>query len=132
MNCLSNYLTHCLSASDFAADKKMLEEVTAVDEGGPSREFFSRCFHQLGDLEVEGVPLFEVTKYGYIPFPDDYLKARCSKMTNKDIVLNKIREYFRAVGRVFAYCLLHQITVPSNSLPAFYWNSKSAIVAWFI
>ena len=100
--------------------KELTDEITAIDDGGPTREFFSRIFDQLGAIKVDKIALFEMTKYGYMPVSDDKLESFSKDRETKD----KIKNYYRAIGRIFAHCLVRRITISSNTLPVFYWNGK--------
>jgi hypothetical protein len=115
------------------------KEFQADDAGGPTRQFFDQVWLQLGDLQVKmpnstnAVKLFAMTQGGLIPQPDDYLSQYFLNMDNmgKDGVMEKIRSYYRAVGRMMAHCMLLSsedfgpLTIASHTLPLFYLNGES-------
>jgi hypothetical protein len=107
----------------------------AVDEGGPTREFFSQVWAQLGNLSIElpgggTLNLFEMEPGGLLPKTDEYLEHRLENILEKEDYMEQIRCYFRAIGRMFAHCLLLSpndfgpLVVPSHSLPLLYQSSE--------
>ena len=87
----------------------MEKDLKAVDEGGPTREFFYQVWHQLGKLEV--VPnskLFIIEKSGFIPTTDTVIKHNMRKYSEdqQKYYLHQIECYYRAIGRMMSHCLL--------------------------
>lgn len=107
---------------------------TAIDEGGPTREFLSQFFYQLGDvsIEVEGeddepVRLFEKANNGIVPLTDELLD---SKFGGSPELKEKARAYYRAFGRVMLHALATGNTISSSAMPPFYQNCKCFESQW--
>jgi hypothetical protein len=109
----------------------------AVDEGGPTREFFSQVWAQLGNLSIElpggsSFKLFEMEQGGWLPLKDEIFEHRLEKLPKpeREDYRDQIRCYFRAIGRMLAHCLLLSpndfgpLVVPSHSLPLLYQSSE--------
>jgi hypothetical protein len=118
------------------AKDKLKKEHQAVDEGGPTREFFSQVWAQLSDLSIKlpggsSLKLFEKKQGGLLPLTDDYLEHRLAKLgPEREDYMDQIRCYFRAIGRMLAHCLLLSpndfgpVSVPSHSLPLLYQSGE--------
>jgi hypothetical protein len=75
--------------------------------------------------------LFEKESGGVVPIPDDVIRATISqRLMVRDgaidssnqalIALNKIRMYYRAVGRLMIHSLVTGHVLPSGLIPHFY------------
>eukprot|EP00978_Attheya_sp_CCMP212_P012503 scaffold31195_cov44-Attheya_sp.AAC.2 len=78
--------------------KEQRELDTAIDEGGPTREFLSQCWRQMGDLKLpveggSGVSLFEKDDYGWVPMTDDKLRNKLEGALKKDGRVSDDSEY---------------------------------------
>ena len=101
--------------------KKLKLELEAVDEGGPSREFFQKVWKQMGCLKVGSKRLFPVlSKAGYVPMEDTALEELGIDGETK------ARAFFRAIGRMMSHCILLSernhgpITIAHSALPKLY------------
>ncbi|KAL7537829.1 hypothetical protein ACHAXR_008113, partial [Thalassiosira sp. AJA248-18] len=122
---------------DAQAQKK---EDTGVDEGGPSRQFLTDVFKQLGALTIkvgaESVSLFENTDSGVQVMTDEILNDRIKRAAKKcsgkyeEIIEDSIKcakDYVRAIGRIILHSIVHRhtahkLTLPSNAMPPFFMN----------
>jgi hypothetical protein len=72
-----------------------------ICEGGPTREFLSIVWKQIGDLKVdigtESIGLFVLYGKFWIP----------RALENNRRLPDKALVYYRAIGRIFAYCISH-------------------------
>mmetsp|Transcript_18710 Transcript_18710/g.33949 ORF Transcript_18710/g.33949 Transcript_18710/m.33949 type:complete len:932 (-) Transcript_18710:1162-3957(-) len=118
-----------------AKEQKVLD--TAIDEGGPTREFLSQCWMQMGDLKlpVEGgtdVSLFEKHTHGWVPITDEMLRTKLKaalkengRLSDDSEYAGKIeqaRMYYRAIGRIMLHALATGNTIWSSSMTPLYQN----------
>mmetsp|Transcript_38179 Transcript_38179/g.80336 ORF Transcript_38179/g.80336 Transcript_38179/m.80336 type:complete len:882 (-) Transcript_38179:220-2865(-) len=83
---------------------------TAVDEGGPLKQFKGDCWKQLNDLSIvigeKKIKLFEDGDGGIIPITDEMLeyhikkKAGSSEKKVVESAIKRAKAYARAVGRI--------------------------------
>lgn len=79
---------------------------------------------QLGDLTIGEIKLFELTNGGLLPFNDEFLNYKARK--KEAGAMEQVKDYYRAFGRLVAYCLLLSpendgpLEVALNVLPALY------------
>ena len=88
---------------------------TGQDEGGPSRQFLTDVFNQLGSLSIThgdlGVKLFEYTSSGWMVITNGPLDDFINNVTNKldgeknkekikEDLLKRAQDYTRAIGRI--------------------------------
>lgn len=88
---------------------------TGQDEGGPSRQFLTDVFNQLGSLSIThgalSVKLFEFTSSGWMVITNAPLDYYINKVTNKldeetnkekikEDLLKRAQDYTRAIGRI--------------------------------
>ena len=114
------------------------KELMAKDEGGPSRQFLTDIFKQIGTLSVkvgsESVALFEDTPSGVWVITDDMLKHKiertaknCCEMVKEAI--KQAKNYIRAIGRIMLHALANKQSLPTNAMPPFLMNCKSVTVS---
>lgn len=130
---------HCNSFIPSLAQKK---KDTAIDEGGPYRQFVTDIFKQLDTLSVRvgsrNVKLFENTSSGVNVKTDDIVNQSISiaakkyvKNTEKEEkqIVNectkRAKDYVRAIGRIILHSFAHKQTLPSNAMPLFIVNGES-------
>jgi hypothetical protein len=134
---------YCCLAAGFAIPRKnekkkrrdlaaLRRETEAADEGGPTRQFFNEVNTQLGDLSVsiqmtKNVKLFESTPGGLLPLTDDMIKSKTAMAgEEQEAVVDQIKCYYRAVGRLMAHCIFQidnahgQLPILQHALPSFY------------
>ena len=87
----------------------------AKDEGGPTRQFLSDVFLQLNKLSVlrkkgDKQKLFDDQQDEFLlPLP---LNDELISLEEK----NKAKRYYRAIGRIIAYCIIHNYPIPEQVL----------------
>lgn len=104
----------------------------AKDEGGPTNEFLQLVWDQLGELSVvvegQGIKLFFEDDCGsghmYAPFSDEILKENVRKALGcsgemeghggAEQAMEKIRLYYRAIGRLMCHSIAIGETFPCN------------------
>jgi len=131
------YLQNACAFTYVTSSLAKRKEDTAVDEGGPTRQFLTDVFKQLDILCIkvgEGeVELFENTPGGVQVQTDDPLNSKIQALlkrssdTHEDTVENAIKrakDYVRAIGRIILHAIVHKQTLPSNAIPAFFMNGK--------
>jgi len=117
----------------FHASKLIVDWVikfgAALDEGGPTKHFFSEVWAQLETLKVHAfgveVELFEESPVGAMPTSDE--KLRCEGIKNiepdvVEIIVGKAKRYYRAIGRIMFHSLVRGFVVSSTAMPRFYRN----------
>ena len=113
-------------------------EDTAIDEGGPIKQFKTDCWKQLNNLSVpvgegESVKLFEDGKNGMeggiIPLTDELLEHRIKCMMGPDgeveTAKQRARHYMRAVGRIMFNSFQDFDAVPKNTMLPIFVNRES-------
>jgi hypothetical protein len=108
---VSQNVTVDISFSDLAN----VEE--AVDDGGPTRQFLSEIWSQLCNLTLptpSKLKLFDAGKDFLQPIVDDQFK--------EDEEKELARLYYRAIGRIMAYCIRHKFHISEQVLPKLYRN----------
>lgn len=79
---------------------------TGKDEGGPSRQFLTDVFKQLGGLSIslrdKTLSLFEHTSSGVMVATDEMLNEflNSAAQEEKEELLKQARDYARAIGRI--------------------------------
>ena len=79
---------------------------TGKDEGGPSRQFLTDVFKQLGSLSIslrdKTLSLFENTSSGVMVATDEMLNEflNSAAQEEKEELLKQARYYARAIGRI--------------------------------
>ena len=79
---------------------------TGKDEGGPSRQFLTDVFKQLGSLSIslgdDSLELFENTSSGVMVATDERLEQflNSAAKEKKEELLKQARDYARAIGRI--------------------------------
>jgi hypothetical protein len=120
--------------------KREKESIVAVDDGGPEAQFLSYIFQRLPVLKVslpgknaKSIELFQTDGIpsGYLPTTDAQFKSRFwEKVEEQDgeeeykCVIRKAERYYRAIGRLFAYCLSVGHKLPSEALPKLLRNGE--------
>lgn len=119
--------------------KTQKDQDTAIDEGGPSRQFLTDVFKQIGSLSIlvedEFVTLFEDTHSGVMVKKDEILnsdiRTKLVRMNGieqaKHVTRNAIeraKHYIRAIGRIMLHALANRQTLPTNALPPFFINCE--------
>ena len=110
-------------------------DLTAKDEGGPSRQFMTECWKQLSGLQVPiggkyAVRLFEDSPSGVIPLTDDLLKAKVKSFLKSKCVaevencIEDAKMLYFAVGRIILHSMMSGITVASPAMIPLYQNCK--------
>jgi hypothetical protein len=107
-----------------------------VDDGGLKRQFVDATAKQMGDLFVtnfgEKIELFDnKDKAGFLPQIDSVF----NNLPN----LDKVKAFYRAIGRICALCLLHNgsdgkskpIPITSHCFPKLYRNCESIHISHF-
>ena len=106
---------------------KVKKEFQAIDEGGPTREFFNRVWMQMRDLAIEiplttqKIQLFDTqSKIDCIPQTDDDIEFKLAKVPEgeQSEIRDKIRCFYRAIGRIMAHCLVGVEDELIGKLPA--------------
>lgn len=106
-------------------DEELEKDVKAIDQGGPSREFFYQLWKQMPTLKVSykrngvSVALFEEARAGLVPQKDEQVDEAIKKMVKEaknlskaarsgipEYVRKKIKAMYRAFGRIMARCML--------------------------
>jgi hypothetical protein len=105
-------------------DKKLSKDMTAIDQGGPSREFIHQLWKQMGRLEVSdatnsiSVALFEKEKdvglvqqkprSWLVPQKNEMVELAIKKLSQdeQDRIWSKMKAMYRAIGRIMARCML--------------------------
>jgi len=125
-----------------AAETKMnkdtkTNEDTAIDEGGPTREFLSQCWKQMSGLRVrklektksglkeKSVKLFETQDNGVVPLTDDGLREKLKNTFQGDdyvAYLKRAKAYYEAIGRILLHSLANNHTISASAMPPFYQN----------
>jgi len=112
------------------------KDTTAVDDGGPSRQFLSECWKQLLALHIlvgkKPVKLFEKSRSGVIPVTDDFLchkvkislskQSGCDDSSEIDQFIENAKCYYRAVGRIILHSIMVSTTVSSSALVPLFQN----------
>jgi hypothetical protein len=112
---------------------KIPKKTEAVDEGGPTRQFFNEVNTKLSALYVS-IPtgkkfeLFESTPGGLLPLTDDVIEMKTKAMAGdkKEAFIDQVKCYYRAVGRLMAHCIFQienehgQLPILQHVLPSFY------------
>jgi hypothetical protein len=104
-------------------DEAARKEMTADDEGGPTRAFLSEIWRQFGDLSVLGknrVSLFERTVSGVCIVVNNDMLA--SKLGSSLEASDCARQYYRALGRIMLYSLRKNFPMAAHVMPDFYRN----------
>jgi len=114
--------------------------------GGPARDFFSKIWKNLEllSLHYQGknrccinhtnkINLFSLSEYGLVPTDDDKIQDsiyRIIKYGNYryDSILDRVKKYYKAVGIMLFFCVIHQIPVASHVMPNFYRNGEKNIL----
>lgn len=123
---------------------KAKRELTAIDQGGPSRQFLAECWKQLGGLRInvgaKQVRLFEISPCGPIPLTDDVLRHKIeatiksesgSKEADKseiDGLVEVARCYYLAIGRLMLHSVATNVTIASSAMIPFYQNRKYSAI----
>ena len=137
-------LSHILVSSCSPAKK----EDTAVDQGGPSRQFLTDVFKQIEVLSVmvgnERVKLFQNTDSGVDVVTDDVLehyiskavKSSCAdlsaaaavKRAKKDSAdaVKQAKDYARAIGRIMLHSMANDYTLPAKAMSPFFMTGKES------
>ena len=112
---------------------------TAVDEGGPYKQFLSDVFKQFDSLSVPAgsgknkvkVKLFDKEGTSVVPLllTDDVLeqniKAAIGQNTGEAEYLKiQATDYMKALGRIMLNAFANRQTLPSNALPELFGNCK--------
>eukprot|EP01082_Thalassiosira_pseudonana_P010555 g9307.t1 g9307 contig36:306427-308909(+) len=115
---------------------------TAIDEGGPSRQFKSDVWKQLSALSIpvkgstEMIAMFdEATSKGVgvnglelIPITDETLSERIRGLgleKNAEDIKTRAKEYARAVGRIMLHSFVHGHFVSSAALTPLFVNGET-------
>ena len=113
----SALICHVTGNEELGKNNKALKrELTAVDAGGVSREFFSQVWRQMGSLHVKcdgksgekQIRLFDnEVEAGFVPVQDDIIVYQLRELTKcgKVVVMKKIKAYYRAIGRLMIHWL---------------------------
>uniref|UniRef100_A0A7S4JMY5 Uncharacterized protein n=1 Tax=Odontella aurita TaxID=265563 RepID=A0A7S4JMY5_9STRA len=96
---------------------------TAIDEGGPTREFISQFFYQIGDVCIDGDTIFEQANNGIYPRTDEWLNYRFGHSSE---LMNKVQAYYIFFGRVVLHALATGHTIASSAIPPPYRNCECA------
>lgn len=119
--------------------KTQKKQDTAIDQGGPSRQFLTDVFKQIDSLSIlvenEMVKLFINTSSGVMVTSDDKLNSdietvikRVRMSANKQakhVAIERAKHYVRAIGRIMLHALANRQTLPTNALPPFFINCES-------
>jgi len=104
-------------------------DLEARDEGGPTRAFISEVMRQMGSLKVKSFGedrdtiLFITTYLGFLaPQHNDFIQMKLGLQSQKEEARGLVHPYYRALGRIFFYCLAQDITIASIALPELYRN----------
>jgi hypothetical protein len=86
------------------------EDMTAIDDGGPTKEFLSNIWNQLHTFCIECVSISDVIKIPLFidggPIDDMLLTYYTNKSENlNQDYINKIQLYYRVLGRIMFYCI---------------------------
>lgn len=90
----------------------------AVDKGGPTRQFLSRVWRELGELAISNgtdeIKLFKLVssedRSCLVPAEDGTLKGH----------EEQARMYYRAIGKLLGFCLVHGFRISDHLLPELY------------
>lgn len=98
--------------------------MSAIDAGGPSRDFLSNVWRQIGDLSIQRdgkhVRLFERTALGMCkPVENAYLDLKLGIDSHPHKML---KAFYRTVGRLMLYSLQKQYPIADHVLPRLYRN----------
>ena len=138
-------LSHILESSCSPAK----EEDTAVDQGGPSRQFLTDVFKQIEILSVnvgtERVSLFQNTNSGVEVVTDELLEHYISKAAAKTSCLDvaaaaavkqakkaaadavkQAKAYVRAIGRIMLHSMANDFTLPAKAMSRFFMTGKES------
>jgi hypothetical protein len=117
------------------ASREEYDDDKGFDKGGLTRTFLQSVWDQIGDLSIMingyTLKLFEREAGGIVPIPDDIIRGTISRRlavsdgaidsSNEGLVaLNKIRVYYRAIGRLMIHSLVTGHVLPSGLIPHFY------------
>ena len=133
------------------------KEDTAVDQGGPSRQFLTDVFKQIEVLSVKvgnaRVSLFENTNSGVIVVTDDMLEnsisiaaktssavlsakdeAAASKRAKKAVAsaVKRAKDYVRAIGRIMLHSMANEYTLPSKAMSPFFMTGEKGFCDFII
>ena len=130
----------------FAQAYDNTEDMRARDEGGPTREFFTLVWKNLGNLSVlvksktkknepYKINLFDSTPGGLTPLPDDFLEDRVKRAidethTNETLacIMDRIKNYYRAVGIILFRAITSGNIIAHYVMPNFYRNGTLVVV----
>jgi hypothetical protein len=115
--------------------KKEKSENIAGDAGGPTRQFLDDFFKQMGSLAVKipgggaDIKLFIIEPVGFVPQSDVYINHQIKREEDVDVVKAQLKAFYKAIGRIFASCLLSLSTdspyaIAAQALPRLYRNGK--------
>lgn len=113
------------------ASTELKREVRAIDEGGPEKQFLSEVWQMLPSLEVSVpgshrcIKLFELTEDGYCPTRDDCISDDVNDDKYRE-AKEKVGLFYRAIGRIFAYCVCRGHPIPDQVLPKLFCNGTLA------
>jgi hypothetical protein len=137
-----HYITSTISIIEFffhphSCSSASKEEGTAVDQGGPSRQFLTDVFKQIDMLSVkvgnESVNIFENTDSGVFVLTDELLKNNIhvaakrsgAKKKEKVAAIKRAKDYVRAVGRIIIHSMANKYILPAKALPPFFMTGES-------
>lgn len=119
-----NYMQKLVSRWNVQYDQTL---EMAIDQGGPSREFFHQVWKQMVRLKVSykpngaSVALFTEESVGLVPQKNEMLEiaieqmvkeARSDKLSRyerdkiREVIWEKVKAMYRAIGRIMARCML--------------------------
>jgi hypothetical protein len=121
-------------ALNFKDTKKVKEEEMAIDKGGPTRQFFSQFWEQIGLIEVEHhehkIRLFDCKRDSFFPRSNENLNEDIENATKGESMesiasLNdQIDQYYRAVGVVLFRAIIGQHPIATKVMPRFLRNGE--------
>ena len=120
-------------------NKKKNRDLLAVDEGGPTREFFTQIWKNMEFLKIKYknkenqtkfFKLFETSEAGPLPAKDELFEELGEKHSEevRTFVEEKARKYYRALGRIMFRVIVSGHTFPVEAMPTFFRNGESLLL----
>ncbi len=138
------------TVKDLTRQKKVLKDMTAIDEGGPTRAFISAFNDQIGDLfvsltikpdwmEKSNEPTDEIKvklfDRNVVPVITETFKAEVARKVKPEYckdalneLTEKARKYYRAIGRMFIHIICNDeddttsLTISTAVMPGMFKN----------